>query len=94
MQNRHGLTLAIMNNGEVKGTPEQAPANKNAILEFSPTEPTGAFRIRGIEANLYLAMDATGKLYGESDRSHGATVFAEHVQVLLSIIFITVAYVM
>ena len=61
IKNRHGQTLAIMNNGEVRGVPEEAPANKNAVLEFIPTEPPGAYRIRGIQANLYLAMNAKGK---------------------------------
>ena len=69
-----------MNNGEVRGVAEEAPANKNAVLEFIPTEPPGAYRIRGIQANLYLAMDAKGKLYGESDRTEGSTIFAEHTQ--------------
>ena len=80
IKNRHGQTLAIMNNGEVRGVAEEAPANKNAVLEFIPTEPPGAYRIRGIQANLYLAMDAKGKLYGESDRTEGSTIFAEHTQ--------------
>ena len=69
-----------MNNGEVRGVAEEAPANINAVLEFIPTEPPGAYRIRGIQANLYLAMDAKGKLYGESDRTEGSTIFAEHTQ--------------
>ena len=69
-----------MNSGEVRGVPEEAPANKNAVLEFISTEPPGAYRIRGIQANLYLAMDAKGKLYGESDRTEGSTIFAEHTQ--------------
>ena len=80
IKNRHGQTLAIMNNGEVRGVAEEAPANKNAVLEFIPTEPPGAYRIRGIQANLYLAMDEKGKLYGESDRTEGSTIFAEHTQ--------------
>ena len=117
--NRHGMALTITNDGTVKGLPEDSSANKNAILEFSPTEPpgkkrhlssflvctislidvtqngkrfgdfpllwylTGAYRIRGVEANLYLAMDTKGRLYGESDRSEGGTVFAEHSEVIL-----------
>lgn len=50
-------------------------------MEFTPTEPPGAYRIKGIASNLYLSMDSKGKLYGEADRSNGATVFAEHSQV-------------
>ena len=97
MKNRHGYLLTIQNDGTVKGTFDAAAAssvdaanaegteignsNQNAILEFTPTEPPGAFRIRGIASNLYLSMDNKGRLYGESDRANGATVFAEHSQV-------------
>ena len=76
------MTLAILNDGKVQGVPEEVgPLHKNAILEFIPTEPPGAYRIRGVEANLFLAMDPKGRLYGESDRSEGSTIFAEHNQV-------------
>ena len=96
MKNRHGYLLTIQNDGTVKGTPDEASysataanaastekgnSNQNAILEFTPTDPPGAFRIRGIASNLYLSMDNKGRLYGESDRANGATVFAEHSQV-------------
>lgn len=83
IENRHNMTLLVMEDGTVKGLSDQdqypsSGVNKNAILEFIPTKPPGAFRIRGVEANLYLAMDSKGKLYGESDRTNGATLFAEH----------------
>ena len=42
--NRHGMALTITNDGTVKGLPEDSSANKNAILEFSPTEPPGKKR--------------------------------------------------
>ena len=94
MKNRHGCTLVIQNDGVVKGerneeneemssSSQGTAANKYAILEFIPTEPPGAFRIRGIVADLYLAMDSKGRLYGESDRTDGATIFAEHSQVVI-----------
>jgi hypothetical protein len=67
-----------MNDGKVFGVPEEAPANKSAILEFIQTEPPGAYRIRGIESNLFLAMNSKGHLFGEPDRTDGATLFAEH----------------
>ena len=92
MKNRHGCTLVIQNDGAVKGLRSSSSqnqgeelsstANKYAILEFIPTEPPGAFRIRGIEADLYLAMDSKGRLYGEADRTDGATIFAEHAEVI------------
>ena len=79
MKNRHGYLLTIQNDGIVNGILEgSSTLTENAILEFTPTEPPGAYRIRGVSANLYLSMDNKGKLYGESDRSNGATVFAEH----------------
>ena len=83
MKNRHGYLLSILNDGNVKGVRENGSMNQNAILEFTPTEPPGAYRIRGITANLYLSMNNKGNLYGEADQSNGATVFAEHSQVQL-----------
>lgn len=96
IKNRHGQTLAILNNGKVIGIAAgeetkksgASSSDKNAILEFIPTEPPQAFRIRGIESNLYLAMDVKGRLYGESDRSEGGTVFAEHSAVHVRLIFL------
>ena len=31
--------------------------DKNSVLEFNPSNPPGAYRIRGVESDLYLAMD-------------------------------------
>ena len=83
IKNRHGYLLSILHDGTVKGVLEEENStnNPNTILEFTPTEPPGAYRIKGIASNLYLSMDSKGKLYGEADRSNGATVFAEHSQV-------------
>ena len=53
----------------------------NALLEFIPSNPPGAFRLRGVASNLYLAMDKKGKLYGESDYEDDNTLFAEHAHV-------------
>ena len=101
MKNRHGCTLVIQNDGVVKGerneeneemssSSQGTAANKYAILEFIPTEPPGAFRIRGIVADLYLAMDSKGRLYGESDRTDGATIFAEHSQVVIIVFYVDI----
>ena len=89
IKNRHGYFLSILCDGTVKGVLEEESTssstnNPNTILEFTPTEPPGAYRIKGIASNLYLSMDSKGKLYGEADRSNGATVFAEHSQVYIN----------
>ena len=85
IKNRHGYFLSILCDGTVKGVLDEESTNNSntnsTILEFTPTEPPGAYRIKGIASNLYLSMDSKGKLYGEADRSNGATVFAEHSQV-------------
>lgn len=35
------------------------------VMEFSSAGSVGEVQIRGIETNLYLAMDKKGRLYGE-----------------------------
>ena len=52
-----------------------------ALLEFLPSNPPGAFRLRGVVSNLYLAMDKKGMLYGEEDYEDENTLFAEHADV-------------
>lgn len=54
-----------------------------ALLEFLPSNPPGAFRLRGVASNLYLAMDKKGNLYGEEDYEDDNTLFAEHADVRL-----------
>jgi hypothetical protein len=56
-------------------------SDKFTVLEFTPSTPAGAFRIRGIESDLYLAMDEKGRLYGEKDRMSENALFTEHAQV-------------
>ena len=50
-------------------------------MEFTPSSPPGAFRMRGVESDLYLAMDEKGRLYGEADRLSSNVLFTEHAQV-------------
>ena len=52
-----------------------------ALLEFIPSNPPGAFRLRGMVSNLYLAMDKKGNLYGEEDYEDDTTLFVEHADV-------------
>ncbi len=52
--------------------------SKHSVLEFTPSSPVGAFRIRGVESDLYLAMDSKGRLYGEKDRQDENALFTEH----------------
>ncbi|XP_022194608.2 fibroblast growth factor 1 [Nilaparvata lugens] len=67
--------LAIMPDGSVIGVNENC--YKYAMLELSSAGPVNEVRIRGIEANLYLAMNRHGGLYGEPNRDEPATVFVE-----------------
>ena len=52
-----------------------------ALLEFIPSNPPGAFRLRGVASNLYLAMDKKGMLYGEENYEDDHTLFVEHADV-------------
>ena len=52
-----------------------------ALLEFIPSNPPGAFRLRGVASNLYLAMDKKGILYGEENYEDDHTLFVEHADV-------------
>jgi hypothetical protein len=47
------------------------------MVEFSSVD-FGEVRIRGIETNLYLAMNQKGRLYGEVNGKDEATVFVEY----------------
>lgn len=59
---RHGYNLAILPDGTVSSSDDSS--NKFCILEFTSMFP-GHVRIKGVEANLYLAMNKQSKLYGE-----------------------------
>eukprot|EP00095_Tigriopus_kingsejongensis_P007514 maker-scaffold103_size370364-snap-gene-1.19 protein:Tk07514 transcript:maker-scaffold103_size370364-snap-gene-1.19-mRNA-1 annotation:"heparin-binding growth factor 1" len=78
IQNRHGYHLTIHQDGSVSGTKEDF--DKFSVLEFTPSDPPGAFRIRGVESDLYLAMNDKGCLYGEKNRQIQGTLFQEHAQ--------------
>ncbi len=55
--------------------------NRSAVLEFIPSIPLGAYKIRSVSTGLFLAIDSKGRLYGEPDRNDEGTVFAEHTDV-------------
>jgi hypothetical protein len=59
---RHGYNILIFDNGTVDTSDDDI--DKHCILEFTSMAP-GHVRIKGVEANLFLAMDKTGHLYGE-----------------------------
>lgn len=69
-----GYNLSIHSDGSIRGTNE--PYNKWAVLELS-SPATGEVRIRGVEANLYLAMNDRGRLYAKADRSADDNIFLE-----------------
>ena len=82
--NRHGLTLTLMADGSVRGLalgPGDAEGRSSALLEFIPSVTPGAFRLRGVATNLYLAMNDKGHLYGEPDYEEDATMFVQHAHV-------------
>ena len=58
-----------------------AQGRSTALLEFIPSVPPGAFRLRGVATNLYLAMNDKGRLYGEPDYQDEATMFVQHAHV-------------
>ena len=60
---------------------KNAGLRQNALLDFIPSNPPGAFRLKGVATNLYLAMDKKGMLYGEADYEDDNTLFAEHAHV-------------
>jgi hypothetical protein len=63
--------------------------NRSAVLEFIPSIPLGAYKIRSVSTGLFLAIDSKGRLYGEPDRNDEGTVFAEHTDVsVFSTVFV------
>lgn len=59
---RHGYNILIFENGTVATSDDDV--DKHCILEFTSMAP-GHVRIKGVEANLFLAMNKNGHLYGE-----------------------------
>lgn len=75
LENKHGMRLIIIPDGNIKGVKEEF--NKLAVLEIVPGPEIGTARIRGVEANMYLAMNAQGELFGNKDNYDSSTVFIE-----------------
>lgn len=59
---RHGYNILIFSNGTVSTSDDDI--DSHCLMEFTSMSP-GHVRIRGVEANLFLAMDNNGLLYGE-----------------------------
>jgi len=59
---RHGYNILILQNGTVSSSDDDI--DSHCIMEFTSMSP-GHVRIRGVEANLFLAMNKDGLLYGE-----------------------------
>ena len=75
--------MKLHNVNEILGVDIQKETEKRqcALLEFMPSNPPGAFRLRGVSSNLYLAMDKKGMLYGEENYEDDNTLFVEHADV-------------
>lgn len=59
---RHGYNILILQNGKVSSSDDDI--DSHCVMEFTSMSP-GHVRIRGVEANLFLAMNKDGLLYGE-----------------------------
>lgn len=59
---RHGYNILIFPNGTVASSNDDI--DSHCIMEFTSMSP-GRVRIKGVKANLFLAMDEKGQLYGE-----------------------------
>lgn len=59
---RHGYNILIFPNGIVTSSDDDI--DNHCIMEFTSMFP-GHVRIKGVEANLFLAMNKNGQLYGE-----------------------------
>ncbi|KAJ8916827.1 hypothetical protein NQ315_005834, partial [Exocentrus adspersus] len=73
-----GHHLAVYPDGIVKGTPDEN--DLHTYLELVSAGFPGHVKIKGMLANMYVAMDAKGRLYAESDPMEEATVFIESFQ--------------
>ena len=74
LYNKHGYNLAIFPGGLVKGVREAY--SPYAVLEEVGVD-VGEVRFRGVETDLFLAMDRRGKLVGLEGGTHEETVFIE-----------------
>ncbi|XP_040579636.1 uncharacterized protein [Lepeophtheirus salmonis] len=74
--NRHGYNLAVFPGGIVKGVREAF--NPHAVLHIL-TVGIGEIIIQGLESGTFIAMDSTGKVYGEEDPRDDRVRFMEHV---------------
>lgn len=59
---RHGYNILVFPNGTVSSSDDDK--DSHCIMEFTSMSP-GHVRIKGVEANLFLAMNKNGLLYGE-----------------------------
>jgi len=75
---RSGSYLSIFPGGKVVGL--QQLDSKYARVEFTSGQEYGHVRIRGVEANLYLAMNSKGFLYGEENPHKEETIFIESLK--------------
>jgi len=75
LENKHGFRLVILAEGNIEGVKEEF--NKLAVLELMPGPEVGTVRVRGVETNLFLAMNYKGELFGSKDRNDSSTVFIE-----------------
>ncbi|VVC45678.1 Cytokine IL1/FGF,Fibroblast growth factor family [Cinara cedri] len=71
---RHGYNILIFSNGTVSTSDDDI--DNHCILEITSISP-GLVRIKGVEADLFLAMDNKGLLYGEPDPTNMSTIFIE-----------------
>lgn len=69
---RHGYSILICDDGIV--TTSDDDIDRHCIMEFTSERP-GYVRIRGVEANLFLAMNKNGQLYGEVYILHRFVLF-------------------
>ena len=72
---RHTFALCAGVRQDSTSTSDVLP---NSVLELTPSSPAGAFRLRAVDTDLYIAMDEKGEVYGEKDRLSRNTLFAEH----------------
>ncbi|KAJ8959133.1 hypothetical protein NQ318_022391 [Aromia moschata] len=78
LYSKTGHHLAVYPDGTVKGTPDEN--DLHTYLEIQSAGFPGHVKIKGMLANLYVAMDHKGRLYAEPDPNEETTVFIESLQ--------------